>query len=215
MNRLAGLVAILGLASILLLRTAAAGTVTLDVEFKLTDRDYHPIAGVPLRLVLGAEDWQAPEAGIRIVTNEDGGARFTTQSVVDRTWRMVNVGSTPIAIPVRVDHIAIAAELERILPGKDGDVSHRWLYTADIYRYADGDCSTDDLDGIYEAGPNGRFTRLLGEGAAGPNFKIEIGGLILSGAGYKLWDFMLSPEDADGHWHLKLALMRMPKPVLR
>jgi hypothetical protein len=125
---------------------------------------------------------------------------------------------TPIAVPVRVDHIAIAAELERILPSRNGDVSHRWLYTADIYRYPDGDCGTDDLDLIYEAGPDGRFTQLLGKGAAGPNFKMQIGGLVLSGAGYKLWDFMLSPEETDSgasHWHLKLSLMRMPKPVLR
>ncbi len=40
----------------------------LDVELKLTDEDYRPLSGVPLRLVFGTGDWQALDAGIRIVT---------------------------------------------------------------------------------------------------------------------------------------------------
>ncbi len=47
---------------------------------------------------------------------------------------------------------------------------------------------------------------------------MKIDDFILTGAGYKLWDFMLSPEETDptgNRWHLKLALMRMPKAQLR
>ena len=204
---------------LLLAHAAQCETVTLDVEFKVTDREYHPLSGVPLRLVLGVEEWQAAEAGVRLVTGEDGGARFTTQAVVDRRWRWTNIGLAPFSIPLRVDHISVAAELEFVVPRKDGsDTIHHWLYTAEIYRYSDGDCSTDDLDKIYEAGSDGRFTQLLGSGATGPNFQMKVDGLILTGAGYKLWQFMLSKDETDPtgkHWHLKLFLMRMPKAQLR
>jgi hypothetical protein len=198
---------------------ARCGAVSLDVEFKLTDREYRPLAGVPLRLVLGVKDWQAAQAGVRLVTAEDGGARFTTDAIIDRRWRWFNIGFTPFSMPARVDHLSLAVELEFALPIKDGpDTIRHWLYTAEIYRHRDGDCSTDDLDSIYEAGPDGGFTQLLGSGAAGPNFKMKIDGFILTGGGYKLWDFMLSPDETDptrNHWHLKLGLVRLPKVQLR
>ena len=216
---LRGALACLAATPLVFPRAAQCGTVSLDVEFRLTDREYQPLSAVPLRLVLGVEDWQAAEAGVRLVTGEDGGARFTTQAVIDRRWRWSNIGFTPFSMPARVDHLSVAAELEFALPRKDSpDAIRRWLYTAEIYRHRDGDCSTDDLDRIYEAGPDGRFTGLLGSGATGPNFQMKIDGFILTGGGYKLWDFMLSPDETDptgNHWHLKLALMRMPKAQLR
>jgi len=197
---------------------AAAETVALDVAFRLTDPDDRPLAGVPVRLVLGVADWQAPDAGVRIVTGGDGTAHFTTPATIDRRWHWTNAGFTPLAIPSRVDHLAIAAELERVLPRRDGgEATYHWLYTADVVRFRDGDCSTDDIDAIYQAAPDGRFTKLLGTGATGPDFQMMVDGLVLTGGGYKLSDFMLSrPEDGTGgHWHLKLGLMRLPKPVLR
>jgi hypothetical protein len=198
---------------------AAAGTVPLDVEFKLTDVDYNPLAGVPLRLVLGAENWQAPESGVQIVTAPDGTAKFTTQAVVGRRWQFSNIGFTPFSMPFRSDHIAIAAELTFAIPKKDSDdIVHHWLYTADIDCDSGGDCSTDDLDKVYEAGADGRFTKLVGSNASGPNFNTMVDGWMHSSAGYKLWDFALSPVDDAGagkRWHLKLGIMRLPKPVLR
>src|SRR3984957_14911253 len=56
-----------GAALFVLLRGSSGATVPLDVELKVTDEDYHPLAGVPVRLVFGTRDWQAPDAGIRIV----------------------------------------------------------------------------------------------------------------------------------------------------
>ena len=201
-----------------IVRSGASKTVSLDVEFKLTDLDYHPLSGVPLRLVLGASDWQAPGVGTKIVTAADGSAKFTTQASVNRRWVFVNVGFTPFSIPLRADHIAVAAELPFVLPRKGGDdIVHRWLYTADINRMADGDCNTDDLDDVYEPGPDGRFTKLIGTNAAGPNFNALVDGWVLSGGGYQLWDFMLEPDKVDAtgrHWHLKLAIKQRPKPVL-
>jgi hypothetical protein len=202
---------------LLLGRGAAAGTVPLDVEFKLTDIDYQPLPGVALRLVLGVADWQAPDAGQRIVTAADGTAKLTVQASVDRVWDFSNIGFTPFSIPFRADHISIAAELEFAVPKKDGpDTVHHWLYTADIKCDPGGDCSTDDLDKVYEAGADGRFTKLVGSNASGPNFNTLVDGWMFSSAGYKLWDFMLSPEEtaAGKRWHLKLGIMRLPKPRL-
>ena len=105
-----------------------------------------------------------------------------------------------------------------MVPQKTGDdLVHRWLYTADIDRLPDGDYNTDDLDNVYDRGTGGAFTKLVGRNAAGPNFDGLVDGWRLDAAGYKLSDFMLkAPEAAapDGPWHLKLALKRMPKPVL-
>ena len=214
---LGGLVC-LAVAVFVVVRSGAARTVTLDVEFKLTDIDYHPLAGVPLRLVLGARDWQSADAGIRIVTAADGTARFSTEALIDRRWNFSNIGFTSFSIPFRADHIAVAAELPFVLPKKDApDIVHRWLYTADIDRMPDGDCSSDDLDDVYELGPDGRFSKLLGTNAAGPNFQALVDGWMLSGAGYQMWNFALEPDKADAsgrRWHLKLAIKRRPKPAL-
>lgn len=208
-----------GGALLLLLTRGSGRTVPLDVEFKLTDSEYGPLAGVPVRLVLGAADWQAPDAGVRIVTAADGSARFTTPARIGRRWHFANIGFTPLVMPLRVDHLAVAAELTLALPRRDGDdVIHRWLYTADIDRLPDGDCASDDLDEVYEPGPNGRFTKLLGSNASGPNFETMVDGWLLSGAGYQLSDFLLQRREDDTgneHWRLRLGIKRMPKPVLR
>ncbi|MGA8816945.1 MAG: hypothetical protein WB624_06610 [Xanthobacteraceae bacterium] len=208
----------LAVVAFFIVRSGAERTVSLDVEFKLTDLDYHPLAGVPLRLVVGAKDRQSPDAGVRFVTAADGSAKFTTQALINRRWNFSNIGFTPFSIPFRADHIAVAAELPFVLPKKGGDdIVHRWLYTADIDRMPDGDCSTDDLDDVYEAGVDGRFSKLIGTGAAGPNFNTVVDGWVLSGAGYQLWEFMLEPDKADTagqHWHLKLAIKRRSRPVL-
>ena len=190
--------------------------VPLDVEFKLTDTDNHPLADVPVRLVFGTGDWRAPDAGIRIATDQAGAAHFTTPAAIGRRWSFVNVGFTGLSIPIRADHIAIAAELVFVVPKRDGgEEEHRWLYTADVDRLPDGDCSTNDLDKVYEAGPDGRFTRLVGANAAGPNFTGLVDGWRLDSAGYRMCDYMLTRvESAGGAWHLRLGLMRKPKPVL-
>jgi hypothetical protein len=209
--------ACLAVVALLLMRGSGAA-VPLDVELKLTDVDYHPLAGVPVRLVFGTGDWRAPDAGIRIVTEQDGTARFVTQAVIDRRWSFSNIGFTPFSMPFRADHIAIAAELVFVIPKRDGgDTEHRWLYTADVDRMPDGDCATDDLDKVYEGGSDGRFTSLVGANAAGPNFTGLVDGWRLDSAGYRMWDYMLTRVETAGGgtaWHLRLGLMRKPKPVL-
>lgn len=199
-----------------------AGTpVKFHVQLKLVDDDNKPVAGVPLRLVIGipnwdADGWQKPDAGVRIVTDKDGAARFTTDGIVDPTWTWVNLGFTPFSMPVRVRHAGIGFEVVRVLPSKSGDVTYRCFYTADIDRRGNGDSSTDDLDRVYEAGPDGRFTKLLGKDVSAPQSVIQKDGLMLAGSGYNLADFALDPVgDGAKEWTLMLALKQHPKPVLR
>ena len=106
---------------------AAAGTVPLDVELKVTDEEYHPLAGVPVRLVFGLPDWQAPDAGIRVVSGDDGTVKFTTQAVIERRWSSSNIGFTPFRMPFRADHLSLAAELVFTVPKRDGgDIDHHF-----------------------------------------------------------------------------------------
>lgn len=208
------------LAAVLLvaMRFWPARSVALDVAFTLTDQNNQPLPGVPVRLVFGGKDWQAPDAGARIVTAADGTARFTTAAVVERRLTFVNIGFTGLSMPVRTDHLPIALELAFTVPQKaGGDVVHRWLYSADVDRLPDGDCTSDDLDNVYDVGTGGAFTKLIGRNAAGPNFDGLVDGFRLNAAGYKLSDFMLRAPAAAAPgepWHLKLGLKRMPKPVL-
>jgi hypothetical protein len=196
-------------------------TVTMHVAVKLTDNDNNPIARWPLRMVVGVRDWDAPDwrgpdTGVRIVTDANGDASFTTEAIVDRRWEWQSVGFTPLSIPVRVRHVSVGFESERTLPSPHGDVVHHWFYTAEVYRWSDGSSSTYDIDRLYEAGPDGRFTRLLGMGVSSPYSVIKIDGLMLIGSGYRLADFEFDPVgDGAKEWNLKLALKQMPKPVLR
>src|ERR1700744_3108356 len=73
-------------------RVLAAGTVPLDVELTVTDQDYHPLARVPVRLGFGGPDGEAPDAGVKVVTPDDGIVKFTAPAVIDRRWSSVNIG---------------------------------------------------------------------------------------------------------------------------
>jgi hypothetical protein len=218
---LAAAAAAVALAAVLFfvaMRGWSARTVALEVEFMLTDQNNLPLPGVPVRLVFGGEGWQAPDAGLRIVTAADGAARFTAPALLDRRLTFVNIGFTGLSMPVRADHLPVALELAFAVPQKTGgDLVHRWLYTADIDRLPDGDCSSDDLDNVYDVGAGGAFTKLVGRNAAGPNFDGLVDGWRLDAAGYKLTNFMLTAPAgaaASEAWHLKLGLKRMPKPRL-
>jgi hypothetical protein len=62
--------------------------VTLEVHFKLTDLEYHPLPGAAVRLVFGVQpEWQDPDAGRRFVTDANGEHRFRTAAVIDQRLR--------------------------------------------------------------------------------------------------------------------------------
>jgi hypothetical protein len=208
--------ALAGSFMILSIALGRAQPVTLDVQFKLTDLEYKPLPGQPVRLVFGAgADWQGANAGSRVVTDANGEADFSTKATLDRRWTSVPVGFTGISRPVRADHLQIAAELERLLPGVNAgkDLTLHQLYKMDVDVLPGGDCATSDFTDVYMQDAQGRFTRAVPEeGLTIPNS----GGLVLSGIGYRTWDHQLSPVDeAKTHWKLKLAFKRSPPPVRR
>ena len=196
--------------------------VSLHIALRLTDKSNKPIAGMPIRIVAGipdwdAGDWRGPDAGVRAITGADGTAALTTNGIVDRRWVWEPVGFTPLSIPVQIYHTGVGFEVAEVLPSRHGDVVHHFFYTAEVDRYADGTSGTLDLDRLYEAGPNRRFTHLLGTGVSSPQSVITIDGLALSGAGYRLSDFELDPMGDAGsakQWNIRLMLRQFPKPVL-
>jgi hypothetical protein len=194
----------------------------IHVEFKLVDENNQPVAGVPLRIVAGiadweSQDWRGADTGERIVTAPDGSAQFTTEGVVDRRWQWVPVGFTPFSIPLRAHHMGVGFEAARVLSGRGGDVTHHLLYTADVSCFADGTCSSDDIDRVYEQGPDKRFTRLLVTSASSPNAVTMIDGIALTGSAFQLADFRFESTGRrdNREWVLRLTLKQMPKPVLR
>jgi hypothetical protein len=201
---------------ILAITLARAQNVTLDVEFKLTDLEYKPLPGQAVRLVFGADkDWQAPNVGNRFVTDANGQAVFTVPTVLDRRWTSVPIGFTGLSKPTRADHLQIAAELERVLPGMDSgkDLILRQLYKMDVDVLPGGDCATSDFTDVYLPDAQGRFGKPVPRtGMTIPNS----GGLVLTGIGYQTWDHQLGAVDeAKTHWKLKLAFKRNPPPVRR
>lgn len=196
----------------------------ISVTFKLIELEKpdRPLAGVPVRIVLGkVADWQGPNAGRRFVTDSKGEAHFTAGGIVDRRWRTVPLGTTGLSVPKRADHIMIALELEQLVPTASGKYKHyQWLHTLDIDCYTSSDCSTSDIVAVYTRDKKGRFTVKGEPGPAGyghPGLKMpELGGMILSDPGYKVSDFFLAPADSSRkRWNLRLTLERRPAPVMR
>src|SRR2546430_16287545 len=93
---------------------APAQNVTLDVTFKLTDPDYRPLAGVPVRIVFGTEkDWQSKDAGRKIITDAKGVARFTAPVTLARRAmkKPTNFVSSLVNVPQPVDSLRVGAEM--------------------------------------------------------------------------------------------------------
>ncbi len=195
-------------------------TVTVDVSFKMTEpeRVDRPLAGVPVRLVLGeVADWQGPNAGHRFVTGPDGAAKFRVEGVVDRRWKMVPYAMTGLSFPKRSDHIMIAAELEQLIPTASGEYRHlQWLYTMDIDCYSPDFCATSGIAAVYTRDAQGRFTRRGQWRQQGDLSMPELEGRELSGPGYKTSGLYLSPSGPDRkRWKVELTLQRKPAPVWR
>lgn len=65
--------------------SALAETVTLDVQFRLTDNDYKPLPNVPVRVVFGCDkDWNQANSGVKLTTDSKGEASFTATVDLDK-----------------------------------------------------------------------------------------------------------------------------------
>lgn len=197
---------------------AAAQPATVKVDFRLTAfESTQGIAGAEVRLALGAgSEVLQPAQGHRFTTDAEGRARFTLQVPIDRRWISVPVAQTGLSVPKRADHLRIALELDQALPQADGrQPVHRWLHLLDIDCLADGSCASHDIVEVFAADTHGQWTRPLRFGRVNADVP-ELGGLALSGPGYRLADFQLTPEGSGrSQWTLRLWLQRRPAPVRR
>ncbi len=185
-----------------------ARTVRLAVAFKLTDRDYAPIAGERVTLSFGRIDPLAPGVGISVLTDKDGCAEFETDAVMDRRWFSENVGFTPFSIPLRMDHLSLAAELDCIVPWTSGEKHVPILCTMDIWRDEGGDCRSYGFTRTFTPDAQGRLTRLLDPRRR--EIPLPDGKVLYFGEPYRPWDYMLTPESRE-RWRLKLAFARTRK----
>lgn len=190
----------------------AAAPVTIDVHFTLTDLDSKPLAGQPVRLVVGSElGWQSLDAGKRFVTDANGEYRFSTKAVLHQRLRKMptNFMSSLWSRKQRTDHLSVAAEL--------GYMTFRWLYVVDVYRFPDGTNALLDGLSVYTPDSGGRFTRRATHDEDGWRMA-DLDGLVLTTPGYQLGQVTLLPDEADPthqRWTLRVAFQRQPAPMRR
>ncbi len=198
-----------------------AGSISLAVEFKVTDRDNNPLPGVPVRITFAGQDWQSPDAGQRLVTDASGAAQFVAVAEIDKRTKSRNVGMTPFSLPQRTDHLLIAAEFERVVPLGGKDTSFHWLLVTHVFCISGGECSGGYIDEIYAKGSDGRFSRRLEPrlealpmaSRTDPDLQA-----VAYGAGYQPSDWLLTRDDTDPahrRWQLKLAYKKLPNPIYR
>jgi hypothetical protein len=190
---------------------AHAGAVSLDVTFKLTDLDYKPLAGAPIRVVFGSDpDWQGGDAGHRFVTDSKGEARWTQEAVLTDRMRKhpTNFASSLVSAPQSTQYLRVGAEMTYF--------EKPWLYTEDLYRFPGGDTLLDSA-AIYTRDDRGAFTRQAKQDKNG--WTIDgLGGLVLTTPGIEAWDFALDPVSGDPsgrRWTLRLGFKKSPAPVRR
>jgi hypothetical protein len=216
MRRPAAVVAVVAGVALAMCRVAPAGPaalgVDLDVQFRLTDLDYKPIANEPVRVVFGSDpDWRAPTSGHRLVTDAAGASRFTARVTLDKVPRKVptNFADSLVAGTQQTDHLLVAAELQYM--------TYRWLYAVDVCRFPSGGDVLLDRFAVYTPDTRGRFVDQAEEMNGGWRMK-PLKGMMLTMPGHEPWDFALQPEGADasgGRWTMKIAFKRSPAPVMR
>jgi hypothetical protein len=184
--------------------------VSLHVRFTLTDLDYRPIAGAPVRVVFGSDPgWQHQQSGYRFVTDSKGEHRFDARVNLDKQPRKMptNFVGSLLSGPQLTDHLLIGAELEY--------ATFRWLYTVDVYRFPGGADVQLDGESVYSRDAQGDFTRKASHDEDGWRMA-DLGNLVLTAPGHEAWNFMLQPDAADekgSQWTLEISFKRSPAPV--
>jgi hypothetical protein len=186
--------------------------VSLRVRFTLTDLDYRPVAGAPVRVVFGSDPhWQRQSSGHRFVTDAKGEHRFETRVSLDQRRRKLptNFVNSLLSGSQRTDHLLVGAELEY--------ATFQWLYTVDVYRFPSGSDVLLDGESIYTRDARGDFTRKASYDGDGWHVA-DLGNLVLTSPGHQAWNFMLQPDPSNPTgtlWTLDVAFKRSPPPVRR
>jgi hypothetical protein len=182
--------------------------VPLAVTFKLTDPDYQPLAGVPIRLLFCCDkNWQDPDSGYRFVTDANGEGHVTAQVVLDRRWRKMDsnyIGSL-IGLPMLTDHIAAGAEMEYM--------GYHWVFVVNSVLFPEGTCMQEYFS-VYTRDDQGRFTRKAVETNNGWIIK-DLNGQMIGSPGFDVWDYSLDHDESGRNWTLKLAFKKFPPAVQR
>jgi hypothetical protein len=182
--------------------------VSLTVTFKLTDPNYQPLAGVPIRLVFPCDkNWQDPDSGYRFVTDANGEGHVTAQVVIDRRWRKMasNYIGSLIGLPMLTDHLAAGAEMQYM--------DHHWVYINNSVLFPEGTCMREYFS-VYTRDEKGRFSRKAIETNNGWIIK-DLNGLMISNPGFDVWDYALDHDESSRNWTLKLAFKKFPPAVMR
>jgi hypothetical protein len=124
----------------------------LDLAVSLRDHEDRPLAGEPLRIVLGtAADWRDPGAGLRLRTDAKGTAAWSGS--IPRETRLKrftsNYVDTLLSLPHRVDWLHVAVELPFL--------GAPCLYTTELDWFAAQRTSAQSTAGTWWADEHGRF----------------------------------------------------------
>jgi hypothetical protein len=190
---------------------ALAVPVVLAFSFTLTDLDYKPLAGVPVRVVFDSDPKsQQADAGHRPVTDAKGETRWEAQVELQEQMKKVptNFVGSLLSGPQRAQFLRVAAEMTYF--------EQPWLYTVDLYRFAGGDTLQDD-SAVYTRDERGAFTRKAKRDKNGWTMA-DMGGLVLTMPGFEACNFALDPDPADPTHKrrtLKLAFKKAPAPIRR
>ncbi len=186
--------------------------ITLDVHLALIGPASEPLAGIAARVVFGADRaLPDPTAGTRLVTDAAGGARFTTSLHLERRWRKLptNFVTSLASLPRRTEFLRVGAELPFL--------GSRWLYTADLYRFAGGNPIALGDTSVFTPDAAGHFTRQAERD--GHQWTMPgVDGMALSHPGWEITDWSLHPMDDDpaaGRWTLSLGYRRAAEPARR
>ena len=186
--------------------------VALDVHVSVFEHDRTPAAGVPVRVVIGAAlSWQSADAGVRLVSGDDGSCHWQTSVLLDdhRHKLPTNFFTNLMASRERTRHVQVAIELEY--------AGRPWLTAIDIDRFENGTSAQLEPMRVYGRAANGRFTDdiPLREGAR--NARLPKG-VVTPVPGFDLSSVAMDPDlnvPGQTHWLLRLALTRWQEPATR
>ncbi|MDQ8161569.1 MAG: hypothetical protein P3C10_03185 [Gemmatimonadota bacterium] len=127
--------------------------VRLDVQFTVLHPDKSPAAGVPIRVVLGtAGDWQAPTAGIALITDADGTVQLTAPVVLESRRRPVPSGFFARLMATREMTRQLQFGLALEYAGR------HWLSAISVDRRAGGASARLDPMRVFGRASDGRYT---------------------------------------------------------
>lgn len=184
-NVLAGCMALLAGIS------ADASADPIHVDARFVDEAGAPIAGLPVRLVIGSErDSRAADAGRRLVTGTDGKVAYQVDAPVGS--RRIPLDNVFVRHPSRLIEIGVEMDL----------IGHRALYWVEIDLVQAG-----PLAGmaVFVQDASGGFQRPLPYDQSRRAWHLPGQTMLMTGIGAQLRDHAMSGSDGEG-WRVRLLI---------